>query len=554
MSNYDLRLRLAFAVILMIAASSLTSCSDDDPSSPRGGDPAAYTAADGINGGQHYDKFWKSDTGWDQGDPDIAIFDAAADFFRCKQCHGWDLLGSEGAYVGRSPSTTRPNVSSLNLRQMAASLSPQQIFDAMMSSVNRRAVDADLSTYDPDTNPTVGDQMPDYGSIFTAAQMWDVVRFLKLEALDVDLLYDSTVTGSYPTGDITFSNVGKDGSAASGDVLYAENCTLCHGADAALITVDGSFTAGSFVREKSNEAQHKIKFGQLGTGMIDLGLDLAGIKDIYKALDNDSKYPSPGSENPPELNDADGLRGGRLYDKYWSSDTGWNQGDANLATYNASADFFRCKQCHGWDRLGNQGAYISRGPRTTRPNVSGLNLKMMTMTMTAQELFDGIKRQVGRRALDADLSTYDPDTNPTVGDQMPDYSEIMTDTDIWDLVKFVQFEAYDTDVLYDSQTTGTYPTGSISFTNIGMGGDAVTGASVYASTCLGCHGSDGTLIPVDGDFSVGSYMRAKPNEAQHKFRYGVLGTAMKDLDLSFTDIQNLYKALAEAGPFPDPAP
>ena len=554
MFKQDLYLRIALAAILVLMGLSLAACSDDDDPTTPAGDPPGFTAADGINGGQLYDKFWKSDTGWDQSDTDIATFDAASNFFRCKQCHGWDQLGCVGAYVGRSPSLTRPNVSALDLRQIAATKSAQQLFDAMMSSTNRRAVDADLSTYDPDTNPTVGDQMPDYGSFFTAAQIWEVVRFLKVEALNVDLLYDSTISGTYPDGSITFSNVGKDGSAPHGDVLYAERCATCHGADGALITVDGSFTVGSFIREKSNEAQHKIKFGQLGTGMIDMGLDLDEIKDIYKALVNEIKYPSPGSENPVELNEADGIRGGRLYDKFWSADAGWNQSDPNLDTFNTSADFFRCKQCHGWDQLGNEGAYISRAPKTTRPNVSSLNLKMMAMTMTAQQLFDGIKTQSNRRALESDLSTYDPDTNPTVGDMMPDYSEIMSDAAIWDLVKFLQFEAYDTATLYDSQASGTYPTGSMSFSNIGMGGDAAAGDAVYGEECAGCHGSDGRTFIVDGQFSVGSYQRAKPNEAHHKYRYGVLGTEMIDLGLSFTDIQNLYLALTNATAFPDPAP
>jgi thiosulfate dehydrogenase len=442
----------------------------------------------------------------------------------------------------------------LNLRQVAASKTAQELFDAMMATPNRRSVSADLSTYDPATNPTVGDQMPDYSQIFSEGQMWEIVKFLKSEAIDVSLLYDGNTTGTYPTGSMVFSNVGKDGSSSNGDIIYSDRCATCHGDDGALILVDGNaFTAGSFVRQKSNEAQHKIKFGQLGTGMIDMGLDLDKIKDIYKALANETKYPSPGNENPPQLAAADGIRGGRLYDKFWESDAGWDQNDPNLNTFSSFSNFFRCKQCHGWDLLGSQGAYISRAPRTSRPNVSDLDLKQMVAGMTPQQLFNGIKSQTGRRPISSDLSTYDPATNPTVGDQMPDYSEIMTDTDIWDLVKFLKYYAYDTDLFYDSATSGTYPDGSMSFTNIGTDGDAAAGAGVYASTCASCHGADGRLIIVDGEFSVGSYMRAKPNEAHHKFRYGVLGTAMINLGLNFTDIKNLYKALSDEGAFPDPA-
>jgi hypothetical protein len=44
---------------------------------------------------------------------------------------------------------------------------------------------------------------------------------------------------------------------------------------------------------KSNEAQHKIKFGQLGTQMIELATELDDLKDLYKALADETTYPDP---------------------------------------------------------------------------------------------------------------------------------------------------------------------------------------------------------------------------------------------------------------------
>ena len=62
------------------------------------------------------------------------------------------------------------------------------------------------------------------------------------------------------------SNLGKDGDAANGDAIYASaRCDFCHGARGTAIIVDGSFGVGSFFRKKSNEAQRKVKVGQLGT-------------------------------------------------------------------------------------------------------------------------------------------------------------------------------------------------------------------------------------------------------------------------------------------------
>ncbi len=111
--------------------------------------------------------------------------------------------------------------------------------------------------------------------------------------------------------------------------------------------------------------------------------------------------------------------------------------------------------------------------------------------MTAQELFDAMKRSTGRRGVTADLSTYDPDTNPTVGDQMPDYGSFMPDGQIWDLVKFLKTTAVDTSTLYDSVATGVYPTGSMAFSNIGLDGDAANGDAIFAANCVACHGANG---------------------------------------------------------------
>jgi hypothetical protein len=200
-----------------------------------------------------------------------------------------------------------------------------------------------------------------------------------------------------------------------------------------------------------------------------LALALVALFVVGAAGCDDDETTGP-PDDPPEYTAADGIVGGTMYDKFWTPETGWNQADPNLATFNSFGDFFRCKQCHAWDRKANTASYIGRAPRTTRPNVSSENLIEHAEHHTPQELFDALSSSAGRRSVSADLSTYDPATNSTVGDQMPDLSEIMTDAQIWDLVKFLKEEANDTDLLYDVSTTGTYPTGSVTYSNIGAGG------------------------------------------------------------------------------------
>ncbi|TFH64895.1 MAG: c-type cytochrome [Candidatus Zixiibacteriota bacterium] len=278
----------SFIVLSFLAV----GCSDDKSTTPT--TPKAYDDASLSKGGIMYDKFWSTEAAFNQNDPNLATYNAKSDFFRCKQCHGWDLLGRSGSYIGRGPKTTRPNVSVLNLYQLAKTKTPQELFDGLKKSANRRDVSYDLSTYDPTTNSTVGDQMPNFSQILTDAQIWDVVKFLREGAFDVAQLYDATYSGTYPTGTAAFANLGKDGNAAAGMTYFSSNCVACHGPTGVLIELEG-MTLGAFARSKSNEVQHKVKYGTLGSDPIMTGkfdITLSQMKDLYKALADTSAFPT----------------------------------------------------------------------------------------------------------------------------------------------------------------------------------------------------------------------------------------------------------------------
>jgi thiosulfate dehydrogenase len=250
-------------------------------------------------------------------------------------------------------------------------------------------------------------------------------------------------------------------------------------------------------------------------------------------------------------NIADQANGGIMYDKFWAAESDFDQSDANLATINANSNFFRCKQCHGWDGLGNKGAYISRAPKTSRPNVSGLNLFEMGQTKSAQELFDDLSKTSGRRSISTDLSTYNPDTNKAEGDKMPNLTEILTDAQIWDLVKFMKEGMLDVSELYDASYTGSYPTGAMAISNVGKNGNATNGKNYYNSSCASCHGTDGTTLLMEG-MTVGQFTRTKANEVQHKVHYGQLGSSMSGaFSITTTQMRDLYKALANETDFPN---
>ena len=272
-----------------LLAAALFACNSDST----GPGNADYDLADATRGGISYDLFWNASTGFDQTGPLIGTFNAKSDFFRCKQCHGWDQLGSAGFYINRKPNSSRPNISAVNLASLSRTKTAEQLFLAIKtgSVATRRPPTADLSTYNPATNPTVGDQMPDYGAIMSDAQIWDLVRFLKAGAFDVTLLYDYSVTGVYPTGSITFSNLGRDGSASAGSTTYATACEFCHGSTGKARSLEGGLSLGAFVRGKPNEAQHKIRYGQLGTAMGPTVLTLTEMKNLYRYLADSVAMP-----------------------------------------------------------------------------------------------------------------------------------------------------------------------------------------------------------------------------------------------------------------------
>jgi mono/diheme cytochrome c family protein len=256
---------------------------------------------------------------------------------------------------------------------------------------------------------------------------------------------------------------------------------------------------------------------------------------------------------PYEL--ADGTRGGSLYNTFWDPQTGFDQTNANLAKFKAKPDFFKCKQCHAWDREGNTASYISRTPNANRPRVA-ISINEIVKTYTPEKLFDATKTGTApRRSVIADLTTYNPTTNFVEGDKMPNYSEILTDGQIWDIVKFFKEEAFNVKDLYDYSTTGTYPTGKITYSNIGKNGNATRGKALFDSegcAVQACHGAKGNAIKVDNaTYTVGGFLRAKPNEAQHKIRFGQNeDSGMFARELNLQQMQDLYAALSDTLAFP----
>lgn len=172
------------------------------------------------------------------------------------------------------------------------------------------------------------------------------------------------------------------------------------------------------------------------------------------------------------------MRGGLLYDK-WYKVIGEKAPGAKHPLYPADGKYaskpattWRCKECHGWDYMGKDGAY-AKGKH-----------------------FTGIKGISGMKG-------GDPAKVVALLKGDHGYGDLMEDEDLQDLANFVTKGQIDMDAHIDRGSKKT------------KGGDAAKGAGYYATICAKCHGMDGTE-PDDMKSSLGKYMAANPWEVMHK--------------------------------------
>ena len=256
-------------------------------------------------------------------------------------------------------------------------------------------------------------------------------------------------------------------------------------------------------------------------------------------------------EPPQAYVDADGIAGGAAYSKWWTSEA---DGTGTQPTTTVASDFYRCKACHAWDGLGNAASYADRTGQSTgkatRPDVSAINLRSTVSSESFQELFD-LVRHDGARDIDASDNTH------------PDFSNLLSDAQVWNLIKFMREEWVAPNLLYDLEVSGpvmfwdysvdppVLVSPTLTFSSIGALGNEANGQTIVSASCASCHGADGTTLDIGGR-SLGQFVREKPHEAWFKAKFGEPGTGMMPgLVSSTSDLQDLYAALANATNFPD---
>ena len=193
------------------------------------------------------------------------------------------------------------------------------------------------------------------------------------------------------------------------------------------------------------------------------------------------------TSSPPDPNTL--AHAGRLYDKWWTEvgqdvpsgdNPVWSRQTTNTRS---GADTWRCKECHGWDYKGVDGAYGSGSHKTGFPSL------LQASEKPREDLIKQLKGEI---------------------DSQHNFSSL-TDVHIGHLVDFLKWGMIDDSKYIDYSTKKA------------IGADVAHGEELYASACAACHGADGKTIDIDGA-GVGAIAKGNPWETLHKIRFGQTGS------------------------------
>ncbi len=186
--------------------------------------------------------------------------------------------------------------------------------------------------------------------------------------------------------------------------------------------------------------------------------------------------------------------GGKLYDKWWKAVPGVKEpvGDHPLWALQTTNkrkgdDTWRCKECHGWDYRGKDGAYGSGSHKTGFPSVLAVQAKSL------EQLKAILKGS----------------TNPK-----HDFSKTLDDAALTNLATFLKHGLVDLATAIDAKTKKPVKA------DVGRG-------KQLSVVCTACHGPEGKKLnfgkPDDPEY-VGTVAKENPWEFLHKVRVGQPGS------------------------------
>jgi hypothetical protein len=175
-------------------------------------------------------------------------------------------------------------------------------------------------------------------------------------------------------------------------------------------------------------------------------------------------------------------RGGKLYDK-WYKVIGVDAPKQSHPAYPADKKYaskpganWRCKECHGWDYKGANGAYSSG------------------------------KHSTGIKGIDGMAGADPAKIIAVLKNSTHAYAGKMEEEDFHDLALFVSKGQVDMSKYIDYASKAP------------KGGNAAQGAAYFNTICIGCHRKDGSR-PKDMEKTLGKQM-GNPQEVMHKILNG----------------------------------
>ncbi|MEE9599117.1 MAG: c-type cytochrome [Anaerolineales bacterium] len=368
------------------------------------------------------------------------------DTWRCKECHGWDYMGVDGAYGSGSHMTGFPGINGF------AGSDPAEALAVLQGNTNSDH---------------------DFSGLMAEQDLIDLALFISEGQIDYTVYVNDDKSST--------------GDAAGGELIYNGACSGCHGPDGSAINfhgLDDPELLGHIASGNPWEFIHKVRFGQPGWPMPSAivnnwTLDLvSNVLAFSQGFSEELSYTG----------------GGAMYDKWWvvagvdepvEDHPLWATQDTNERS---GKDSWRCKECHGWDYKGLEGAYGS-----------GSHFTGFTGVLSAAEMST------------EDLTAWmDGTNNPN-----HDFASLMDDVFLQALIAFMKTEMEDLSGFVGEDKT--------------VEGDRSRGQSKYDMSCAACHGVDGTRINFGDDEDpeyLGTVASGNPWETFHKALNGQPGEPM----------------------------
>lgn len=216
-------------------------------------------------------------------------------------------------------------------------------------------------------------------------------------------------------------------------------------------------------------------------------------------------------------------KGGRLYDTWWKEVPGATAPKDNHPLWalqttnkNTGSTTWRCKECHGWDYLGKDGAY-GKGSHATG--------------------FVGVSKAGTSKTRDELVAILKGSTNP-----QHDFSKVLGDAAVGNLADFLKegLADYTKNIDYSNKKP--------------IGANISHGKELFTGTCAACHGADGTQINFGSETEpeyVGTVAAENPQEFMHKIRSGQPGTPMPSAMVVGWSIQDVVDVLGYTQSLPE---